>query len=148
MGVIVEYDTKTNTVKPPYTTGDYTKLVGTDHLVNPDLSGFVEYFTSAMGRSVPYTPFRYIVLPKYWKYDAGSVVEMDQTEKDAVDSAESTKQVQDIRQATIDELNRNRTLKAALLVILDEMNLQHGTSRTPSQFLNAIVNKINNGEVD
>lgn len=90
----------------------------------------------------------FIVPLKYWKHSGGSIVEMTQAEKDARDAELATEKRDGIRQATIADLNNNRTLKAALLVILDEMNLQHGTNRTPTQFLNAIVGKINNGEVD
>ena len=148
MGVIVEYNATTRAVQPPYTTGDYESLIGKDHLVNPDLTSLVQHFTSRLGRTVPYVPFRYIVDPKYWKYESGNIVEMTQPEKDAVDAAELAEQTTRNRQRTIAELNSSRVLKASLLVILNQMNLRHGTNITPTQFLNAIVDKINNGDVD
>ena len=113
------------------------------------------HFINKRGRLVPYTPFRYIVPYKYWKYDNGSIVEMTQQEKDELEIQEQNEQVQNTRllvKQLSTSTNEGRLIKAVLLVILDEVNIlrnYHGAStRTLSQLMKAIERKIDNGDVD
>ncbi len=88
MANVAIFDISTDAVK------QYLRSVNTpnyssrpDVIVNPDITAF---------QSVPL---------KYWKHDAGTIREMTQAEKDAVDAAEvaATQAVEDARLLAIDD---------------------------------------------
>jgi len=116
-------------------TPDY--INGTN-LINPDMSGV---------RGVPH---------RYRKCETGQVVEMTQAEQDAVDAASTAARQTVIRGQAVTGVDaftgRDVKLRAALLVIMDEINIlraQHSLpDRTITQFKNAVKGKINAGDAD
>ena len=106
MAVIVVYDEGASPeavleVHPSANTPDYSGR--TDVVVNPDLSGVAA------------------VLRKYWKHVTGSIVEMTQGEKNAVDAAEVAAADESDR-LTARDLITTRGIKHLLLHIHDRIN--------------------------
>lgn len=83
-------------------------------------------------------------IQKYWKNDSGSLAEMSQAEKDAVDIAEQEAE-DDLEELRKDIDSLERLVKSFALVCLDQFNTlrqQHSLSEiTVSQLRNAVKTK-------
>lgn len=148
MGVIVEHDGSTVTNVFRGSSPDYQGQPNT--LVNPDLNGLIVYNSNG----TPKTPYELLVPTKYWKQMGGAIVEMTQPEKDALDVELAQQALLNTRARTKAFINtpNGKIVKALALVVLDEINAlrsQHGlANRTAGQLLNAVNNKVDNGDTD
>lgn len=141
MALIVIFDVvatpqKVLQVIPSANTPDYSSR--SDVVVNPDLSALD------------------LINRKYWKHDAGSIVEMTAGEKTAQDTAEANQATADRRtsaEAGVDAKDDlGMIFRAFAEVMKDEINVlraQHSLpDRTISQLKTAIKNKITSGNAD
>ena len=93
---------------------------------------------------------------KYWKHEAGSIVEMAPTEKSMVDADAFTKITYDRGTSADNQVDSNDSvgmvIRAFAEVMVDEINLlraEHSlTPKTVAQLKNAIKNKIIAGNAD
>jgi hypothetical protein len=118
----------------------------TDFVSNPDLS--------ALEGLVPL---------KYWKHEAGAIVEYTQAEKDAQDAADASTAAQDALDAIAASKadatvamdgteNLAFLMRAFADVVKEEINILRALhslpDRTLAQLRTAIANKVNSGDVD
>lgn len=85
-------------------------------------------------------------------HDNGIVREMTQGEKDTRDAARQSKDILDYRQLAKEYFNENKVMREALKLLLNEINILRIAdslpTRTNKQFFDAIITKIDNGDVD
>jgi hypothetical protein len=120
-----------------------TKLpLRSDVLVNPDLSALEG-----------------IVPRRWWKHEAGAVVEFTQAEKDALAAAEAAQEQANIDAVRTEAAQRfdeydevNLLFRAFANIVMDELNILRDlhslAPRTLAQLKTAIKNKVTSGEVD
>lgn len=139
MANVVIYDTGDNHVLSylrSVNTPDYSER--NDVVINPDLSAVIG------------------IALKYWKHDNGSIVEMSQAEKDALDAAEQAAFELTVRtgsKAYMDNFNDfGLILRAMTSIMMKEINIlrtEHSlANRTFSQLKTQIKSEVDSGDVD
>lgn len=139
MANVVIYDTGDNHVLRylrSVNTPDYSER--NDVVINPDLSAVIG------------------IALKYWKHDNGSIVEMSQAEKDALDAAEQAAFELTVRtgsKAYMDNFNDfGLILRAMVSIMMKEINIlrtEHSlANRTFSQLKTQIKSEVDSGDVD
>ena len=126
-------------VLPSEDEAPYIAAGRTDYLVDPDLSALEG-----------------LVARRYWKHEAGSIVEYNAAEKATQDAAEEALRDDRVRSGARGELvgfgDRALLLRALADVIKDEINIlrdQHGLPpRTLALLRTAINARIEDGSVD
>lgn len=111
----------------------------TDYLVDPDISAL-----------------QGIVARRYWKHEAGAIIEYTPAEKATQDAVQQALWDQKVREAAKDELADFKgtalMIRAAFDVVKDEINVlraEHSLApRTLAQLRNAINARIDDGSVD
>lgn len=86
---------------------------------------------------------------KHWTINLDDTISLkEQTERDQIDADEAQAATDADRAEQKGRIDKERILKAVVLVMLDEINLlrdEHGlANRTPAQVLNAVTSKVDN----